>query len=176
MENNGGKYSGFFSKKLRAGKRRTYFFDVRSTKQGDFFLTITESKKKFDSDGYESHKIFLYKEDFKKFVEALNETLDHVKTELMPDYDYEAERQTRSDDNESSHDGREREPRRDHKPANNNDHTRRRNIDDYPDHTDHEDKKEDHAAADHKPDTSGAADTDYKSSSGIADDEEIKWS
>jgi uncharacterized glyoxalase superfamily protein PhnB len=83
VENNGGKYSGFFSKKLRAGKRRTYFFDVRSTKQGDFFLTITESKKKFDSDGYESHKIFLYKEDFKKFIEALNETLDHVKTELM---------------------------------------------------------------------------------------------
>ncbi len=101
MENNGGKYSGFFSKKLRAGKRRTYFFDVRSTKQGDFFLTITESKKKFDSDGYESHKIFLYKEDFKKFMEALNETLDHVKTELMPDYDYEAERQHKSDREES---------------------------------------------------------------------------
>ncbi|MBL7777136.1 MAG: DUF3276 family protein [Chitinophagales bacterium] len=93
MENNqGGKYSGFFSKKLRAGKRRTYFFDVRSTKQNDFFLTITESKKKFDSDGYESHKIFLYKEDFKKFLEALNETVNYIKTDLMPDYDYESER------------------------------------------------------------------------------------
>ena len=102
MENNGGKYSGFFSKKLRAGKRRTYFFDVRSTKQGDYFITITESKKKFDSDGYESHKIFLYKEDFKKFVEALNETLDHVKTELMPDYDYEAERQPRGEKEEGT--------------------------------------------------------------------------
>ena len=102
MENNGGKYSGFFSKKLRAGKRRTYFFDVRSTKQGDYFITITESKKKFDSDGYESHKIFLYKEDFKKFVEALNETLDHVKTELMPDYDYESERQPRGDKEEGT--------------------------------------------------------------------------
>ena len=90
MENNGGKYSGFFSKKLRAGKRRTYFFDVRSTKQGDYFLTITESKKKFDSDGYESHKIFLYKEDFKKFMEGLQETIDHVKTELMPDFDFDA--------------------------------------------------------------------------------------
>ncbi|MCW5908911.1 MAG: DUF3276 family protein [Chitinophagales bacterium] len=90
--NNGGKYSGYFSKKLKAGKRRTYFFDVRSTKQGDFFLTITESKKKFDSDGYESHKIFLYKEDFKKFLEALNETVDYIKSDLMPDYDYESER------------------------------------------------------------------------------------
>lgn len=93
--NNGGKYSGFFSKKLRAGKRRTYFFDVRSTKQGDFFLTITESKKKFEGDGYDSHKIFLYKEDFKKFLEALNETVDYIKGELMPDYDYESERPAR---------------------------------------------------------------------------------
>ncbi len=90
--NNGGKYSGFFSKKLKAGKRRTYFFDVRSTKQGDFFLTITESKKKFEGDGYDSHKIFLYKEDFKKFMEGLNETMEYIKTELMPEYDYDAER------------------------------------------------------------------------------------
>jgi hypothetical protein len=95
-DTNGGKYSGFFSKKLRAGKRRTYFFDVRSTKQGDFFLTITESKKKFEGDGYDSHKIFLYKEDFKKFLEALNETVDYIKTELMPDYDYNAERPARA--------------------------------------------------------------------------------
>lgn len=91
--NNGGKYSGHFSKKLKAGKRRTYFFDVRSTKHGDYFLTITECKKKFNSDDYESSKVFLYKEDFKKFVEALNETVDYVKNELMPDYDYEAERE-----------------------------------------------------------------------------------
>ncbi len=97
MENsNNSKYSGFFSKKLRAGKRRTYFFDVRSTKQNDFFLTITESKKRFEGDGYDSHKIFLYKEDFKKFLEALQETVDYVKTELMPDYDYESERPVRS--------------------------------------------------------------------------------
>lgn len=99
--NNGGKYSGFFSKKLKAGKRRTYFFDVRSTKQGDFFLTITESKKKFDSDGYESHKIFLYKEDFKKFLEALNDTVDYIKTDLMPDYDYESERPARPANSQS---------------------------------------------------------------------------
>lgn len=105
MENNkDGKFSGFFSKKLRAGKRRTYFFDVRSTKQGDYFLTITESKKKFEGEGYDSHKIFLYKEDFKKFLEALNETVDYIKTELLPDYDYDAERQTRANDSsESNH-------------------------------------------------------------------------
>jgi len=94
--NNSGKYSGFFSKKLKAGKRRTYFFDVRSTKQGDFFLTITESKKKFEGEGYDSHKIFLYKEDFKKFLEGLNETVDYIKTELMPEYDYDTERPVRT--------------------------------------------------------------------------------
>lgn len=81
---------GFFSRKLRAGKRRTYFFDVRSTKQGDYFVTITESKRRFDRPGYDSHKIFLYKEDFKKFAESLNETLDHIKTELNPEFDYDS--------------------------------------------------------------------------------------
>lgn len=100
-KNNEGKHSGFFSKKLKAGKKRTYFFDVRNTKQGDYFLTITESKKKFDGEGYDSHKIFLYKEDFKKFVEALEETVNYVKKELMPDFDYDAERPVRSDDNQS---------------------------------------------------------------------------
>ena len=105
-ESNNGKYSGFFSKKLRAGKRRTYFFDVRSTKQGDFFLTITESKKKFEGEGYDSHKIFLYKEDFKKFLEALNETVDYIKTELMPDYDYDSERPARlpGENHQNNHD------------------------------------------------------------------------
>lgn len=104
MDNNsGGKYSGYYSKKLRAGKRRTYFFDVRSTKQNDFFLTITESKKRFEGDGYDSHKIFLYKEDFKKFMEALQETVDYIKTELMPDFDYEADRPVRSERQDDSH-------------------------------------------------------------------------
>tara|TARA_B110000908_G_C10151176_1_gene401413 strand:+ start:284 stop:769 length:486 start_codon:yes stop_codon:yes gene_type:complete len=80
---------GFFSRKLRAGKKRSYFFDVRSTKQGDFFVTITESKKRYDRPGYDSHKIFLYKEDFKDFQDKLSETLDHIKTELNPTFDYE---------------------------------------------------------------------------------------
>lgn len=77
-----------FSKKIRAGKR-TYFFDVKSTKGNDYFITITESKKKFDDGSFVKHKIFLYKEDFNKFIEALNETVNHVKTDLMPDYNYE---------------------------------------------------------------------------------------
>jgi hypothetical protein len=78
-----------FSTKVKAGKR-TYFFDVKSTRSNDYYLTITESKKRFKEDGftYEKHKIFLYKEDFNKFVEALNNTVNHVKTELMPNVDF----------------------------------------------------------------------------------------
>src|SRR3954469_5611629 len=79
-----------YSKRIKAGKRRTYFFDVRETRGNDFYLTITESRKRFDSDGYDRHKIFLYKEDFNKFLKGLNETVDHVKTELMPDFDFDA--------------------------------------------------------------------------------------
>ncbi len=79
-----------FSKKVRAGKR-TYFFDVKSTRASDYFVTITESRRyqKEDGFGYEKHKMFLYKEDFNKFVEALNEVVNHVKEELAPDFDYE---------------------------------------------------------------------------------------
>lgn len=70
-----------FSKSVRAGKR-TYFFDVKSTRGNDYYLTITESKKRFGTDGkftYEKHKVFLYKEDFEKFIEGLNEAIDHIK-------------------------------------------------------------------------------------------------
>ncbi len=70
-----------FSKAVRAGKR-TYFFDVKATKGSDFYLTITESKKRFSQDGgkffYEKHKIFLYKEDFEKFAEGLQETVAKI--------------------------------------------------------------------------------------------------
>jgi hypothetical protein len=78
-----------YSKRVRAGKR-TYFFDVKATRSNDYYLTITESKKRFKDDGfvYEKHKIFLYKEDFAKFIEALNETIAHVKGDLMPDFDF----------------------------------------------------------------------------------------
>lgn len=79
-----------YSKRIRAGKRRTYFFDVRSTRGNDYYLTITESRKRFNEDGYDRHKIFLYKEDFNKFIKGLNEAIDYVKTDLMPDFDFDA--------------------------------------------------------------------------------------
>jgi Protein of unknown function (DUF3276) len=89
-ENNDKKMESVYSKRIRAGKRRTYFFDVRETRGSDYYLTITESRKRFDSDGYDRHKIFLYKEDFNKFIKGLIEAVDYVKTELMPDFDFDA--------------------------------------------------------------------------------------
>ncbi len=71
-----------FSKAVRAGKR-TYFFDVRSTRSNDYYLTITESKKRMndgsDKPFYEKHKLFLYKEDFEKFMDGLNEAITHIR-------------------------------------------------------------------------------------------------
>lgn len=92
-----------FSRKIKAGKRRTYFFDVKSTKANDYFLTITESKKRPD-ETYERFKIFLYKEDFNKFIETLTETIDHIKKELMPDFDFDAfnRREFQSDANNAT--------------------------------------------------------------------------
>ncbi len=89
-ENNDKQKESVYSKRIRAGKRRTYFFDVRETKGNDYYLTITESRKRFDSDGYDRHKIFVYKEDFNKFIKALNEAVEYVKTDLMPDFDFDA--------------------------------------------------------------------------------------
>lgn len=89
-ENNDKKMDSVYSKRIRAGKRRTYFFDVRATRGNDYFLTITESRKRFDDNGYDRHKIFLYKEDFNKFLKALGEAIDYVKTDLMPDFDFDA--------------------------------------------------------------------------------------
>lgn len=89
-ENTDKKMESIYSKRIRAGKRRTYFFDVRATKGNDYYLTITESRKRFDDNGYDRHKVFLYKEDFNKFIKALGEAVDYVKTELMPDFDFDA--------------------------------------------------------------------------------------
>ena len=89
-DNNDKKMESIYSKRIRAGKRRTYFFDVRATRGNDYYLTITESRKRFNDNGYDRHKIFLYKEDFNKFIKALNEAVDHVKTQLMPDFDFDA--------------------------------------------------------------------------------------
>ena len=84
------KKESVFSIRIKAGKRRTYFFDVRETRGSDYFLTITESRKRFDDNGYDRHKVFIYKEDFNKFTKALIESVDFVKTELMPDFDFDA--------------------------------------------------------------------------------------
>jgi hypothetical protein len=89
-DNNDKKMESIYSKRIRAGKRRTYFFDVRATRGNDYYLTITESRKRFNDNGYDRHKIFLYKEDFNKFIKALAEAVDYVKTQLMPDFDFDA--------------------------------------------------------------------------------------
>lgn len=76
-----------YSRRIPAGKR-TYFFDVKSTRSGeDFFITITESKR-IDEGRYEKHKLFLYKEDFGKFVRALHEVIHHIREECLPNYDF----------------------------------------------------------------------------------------
>jgi len=104
-ENNDKKMESIYSKRIRAGKRRTYFFDVRATRGNDYYLTITESRKRFDDNGYDRHKIFLYKEDFNKFIKALGEAVDYVKTELMPDFDFDAFNHDEAQDEFASENG-----------------------------------------------------------------------
>lgn len=84
-----GHLDNVYSQKVNAGKRRTYFFDVKETQGEDFYITITESTRRADGNGYNRHKIFLYKEDFNRFQEGLDLAVNHIKTELLPDYDYE---------------------------------------------------------------------------------------
>ncbi len=76
-----------FSKRVRAGKR-TYFFDVRTTRANDYYLTITESTKRPGEERFVKHKIFLYKEDFKKFMDGLNESTGYIR-EQLPEYDFD---------------------------------------------------------------------------------------
>ncbi|MEY3541687.1 MAG: hypothetical protein RLZZ204_499 [Bacteroidota bacterium] len=78
-----------FSKRIRAGKR-TYFFDVKATRNNDYYITLTESKRsRFEDGSFVKTKIHLYKEDFNKFSEALNETINHVKSNLLPEYNFD---------------------------------------------------------------------------------------
>lgn len=88
-ENKENLKSEIYSQRIKAGKR-TYFFDIKSTKGNDYYLTITESKKRFKDEGfyYEKHKIFLYKEDFLKFIEALQNAMEYMKNELDTDFEY----------------------------------------------------------------------------------------
>ncbi len=89
MENDYNKQDreAVFSKRVRAGKR-TYFFDVRTTRANDFYLTITESTKRPGEERFVKHKIFLYKEDFKKFMDGLNESTGYIR-EQLPEYDFD---------------------------------------------------------------------------------------
>lgn len=115
-----------FSRKIRAGRRRTYFFDVRTTRGNDYYITITESKKRFDGNGYDRHKLFIYKEDFNKFAEELQQVIDHIKG-LLPDFDFDAFSHKYEDD----HNGGEGEH--------------------YDDHGDHGDHGNDNRGADNNP-------------------------
>jgi len=90
IENDSKFREEIYSKAVRAGKR-TYFFDVKSTRRDEFYLTITESKKRFEPDGnfyFEKHKIFLYKEDFEKFTDGLQEVITYIdQNQVEEEYD-----------------------------------------------------------------------------------------
>ena len=86
-DNKGKDRGEIFSRAIRAGKR-TYFFDVKTTAEEEAYLTITESKRRFNEQGkffYEKHKLFLYKEDFEKFLNGFNDSIDFIKTGKAPD-------------------------------------------------------------------------------------------
>ncbi len=89
-----------FSKKVRAGKR-TYFFDVKATRSNDYYITVTESKKRLEDGVFIKHKIFLYKEDFEKFAEGLKDTVDYIKANqevTEKRYEYNTEESTKVSD------------------------------------------------------------------------------
>jgi len=92
MEGMDNKENGaVFTKLVKAGKR-TYFFDVKATRHGDFYLTVTESKKRFSDDGrftFEKHKIFVYREDIEKFTEALRDTFDYIQSQPAQENSYQ---------------------------------------------------------------------------------------
>lgn len=93
LENDSKFREEIYSVSVRAGKR-TYFFDVKSTRRDEFYLTITESKKRFEQDGsfhFEKHKIFLYKEDFEKFMDGLQEVVTYIDQNQQDDFDNQAE-------------------------------------------------------------------------------------
>tara|TARA_B100001540_G_C15223499_1_gene380615 strand:- start:103 stop:495 length:393 start_codon:yes stop_codon:yes gene_type:complete len=114
-----------FSKVLRAG-RRTYFFDVRSTKAGDYYLTLTESKKFTNEDGsyhYKKHKIYLYKEDFAEFSNILNEMTDYVISEkgeevISERHQKDFKKEDNSESTEETNDENEKEEEGDSESSN----------------------------------------------------------
>lgn len=77
------------SHKIHAGRRRTCFIDIRRTKGDDFYISLTESARRKFGDGFDRHTIYLYKEDFNRFLDGLEDMIHHIKTELMPDFDFD---------------------------------------------------------------------------------------
>ena len=88
-ENNDKKFAPVYENKVKAGKKRTYFFDIKETRNSGYSLVITESRKRFDDRGYDRSSIYVYQEDINKFVKGLAEAVDYIKTELLPDYNFD---------------------------------------------------------------------------------------
>ena len=88
-DNNEKKFTPIYEKKVRAGKKRTYFFDIKETRNNSYSLIITESRKRFDDRGYDRTSIYIYQEDINKFAKGVAEAIDYIKTELLPDYNFE---------------------------------------------------------------------------------------
>ena len=88
-DNNEKKFAPVYEKKVRAGKKRTYFFDIKETRNNSYSLIITESRKRFDDRGYDRSSIYIYQEDINKFAKGVAEAIDYIKTELLPDYNFE---------------------------------------------------------------------------------------
>ncbi len=88
-DNNEKKFVPVYEKKIRAGKKRTYFFDIKETRNSGFSLVITESRKRFDDRGFDRTSIYVYQEDINKFAKGLVEAVDFIKTELLPNYDFD---------------------------------------------------------------------------------------
>ncbi len=88
-ENNEKKFAPVYERKVRAGKKRTYFFDIKETRNSGYSLVITESRKRFDDRGYDRSSIYVYQEDINKFAKGLGEAIDYIKTELLPDYNFD---------------------------------------------------------------------------------------
>lgn len=165
MENENRKRNdSVFSRKIRAGRRRTYFFDVRTTRGNDYYLTITESKKRFDGNGYERHKIFLYKEDFNKFIEETTAVIDHIKS-LMPDFDFDAFSHKYEDQPMSEHESHDAS-REEHSEERHDEHHEEEHIDEHHE----EERNEDH----HEEETHDDQ-TDNNSNSGFdQNDDDLK--
>ncbi len=88
-DNNEKKFVPVYERKVRAGKKRTYFFDIKEARNSGFSLVITESRKRFDDRGFDRTSIYVYQEDINKFTKGLIEAVNFIKTELLPDYNFD---------------------------------------------------------------------------------------